>query len=462
MAKFSVDEIAKATGGRIMAGRSRKTRGVCIDSRKVTRGCLFIAIKGERFDGHDFVLKAFKKGAGVAIVSESKLAGSQAPGKTLIVVEDTVQALQDVAAYHRRRFKKLVVVGITGSNGKTTVKDMTACVLSKKYKTLKTKGNLNNHIGAPLTLLRLNSSHEAAVIEMGMSGPGEIAALTKMTAPSIGVITNISSAHIGSFRSIARLRKAKAELIENMPKNGKVALNADDMNSRPLIEKATRKTITFGRSLGADVLLVDTWPNSGAGRWAAIYYKNREQVTHIPLLGQHHTENALAAFAVGALAGVDPEDIAAGIDKVKPAAMRMELSKLPNGAVLINDAYNANPASTRAALESVSEYKRTGRLIFVFGDMLELGSAGPAAHKKTAMQAAKAGVDRLYTIGKLASIMGKEAALRGVEYKATKSHERIAKELSRILKPGDTVLIKGSRGMAMEKVAQSLNELMEG
>lgn len=460
MAKFSVDEIAKAVKGRIAAGRAKSATGVVIDSRHVRRGCVFFAIIGERLDGHQFVADAFAKGAAIAVVSDEALAGS-CPGKTLIVVEDTTRALQDLAAHHRRRFKKLLVVGVTGSNGKTTVKDMVAAALSQKYKTLKTEGNLNNHIGVPMTLFNLTEKHEAAVIEMGMNNPGEIARLTQIAAPSIGVITNIGPAHIGRLGSIDAVRRAKGEIIVNLPKNGVAALNLDDENSAPLIEARERKTITFGRNPSANISLVDTWTENGT-RTAVVHDGKTETELRIPLLGLKAVDNALAAFAAATCAKVASADIAKGIAKVKPAKMRMEPSRLPNGALLVNDAYNANPQSLEAALMTLATMRvNGGRLIFVFGDMLELGGKSAAMHKAVGKITARLKLDEIYTHGEMAALACDEAGKKGVAAYPAKSHEDIAMALAKAVRPSDIILVKGSRSMAMENVARRLVELME-
>lgn len=460
MATFGVLEAAKATGGVLAAGEDRLVRGVTIDSRKIPRGSLFIAVKGDRFDGHDFVRQAFEKGAAAAVVSRP---GMEAPeGKALIVVDDTVAALQALAARHRARFKKLIVVAVTGSNGKTTVKEMTALAMGGKYRTLKTEGNLNNHIGAPLTLLRLNEKHEAAVVEMGMNSPGEIAALARMTRPSIGVITNIGPAHLEGLGTVAAVRRAKAELIENMPRGGKIVLNADDPNSRPLVESARRGMITFGRSPEADVSMVDTWSNGRMGTYAVIQKGSREWQVHVPLLGAHNVENALAAFAAAQAGGVAPEKIAKAIARVRPVAMRMWPERLANGVLLINDAYNANPASAGAALRAAAGAKGGGRLFFILGDMFELGKGSARAHADVGRLAVKLGVDRLYALGEMAAHAADAARKAGALSYMAKTHAALASSVARALRAGDVALVKGSRGMAMERFVELLRERIEG
>ncbi|VAX23024.1 UDP-N-acetylmuramoyl-tripeptide--D-alanyl-D-alanine ligase [hydrothermal vent metagenome] len=372
--------------------------------------------------------------------------------------------MTDLAIYHRSRFKKLLVIGVTGTNGKTTVKDMTALCMSRKYKTLKTEGNLNNHIGVPLTLLRLDESHQAAVIEMGMNAPGEIAALSMIARPSIGVITNIGPAHLEGLKTVTGVRKAKSELLEYLSGKGKTALNADDVNSRPLINRRRKNIVTFGKEASADINLVDTWSNGKIGHFAVIQSGTKEQEIHVPLSGKHNVQNALAACAVCVMAGVKMEDFARSLEKIKPAPMRMEPVTAPNKTMIINDAYNANPDSVEAALTCLAGYKQKkgGRLLFVFGDMLELGAVSVSAHKKIARAVNKAGVDHIFALGEMASVTAKQAAKLGVGSTIRKSHTAVARAVARGLKAQDTILVKGSRGMEMERVVDNLMEILKG
>jgi UDP-N-acetylmuramoyl-tripeptide--D-alanyl-D-alanine ligase len=455
MPRFSALEIALAVGGRLVTERHANVNGVVTDSRNIRRGCLFVAIKGPNFDGHRFVREAFAKGAAVALICETSLILTEPKG-VFVVVEDTVKALQDLAAYHRGRFKKLLVVGVTGSSGKTTVKNMTAAALSRKYVTLKTEGNLNNHIGAPMTLLNLTQKHEAAVIEMGMNSPGEIAALARIAAPSIGVITNIGSAHLGGLGSVAAVRKAKAELLDEMTPGGTAILNADDPNSALLVKKTRLDTVTFGWSDGAQARVMQS-RLSGSGRRVTIRWRNKEFAAKLKLIGARDADNASSAFAVASVAGVDAGEIVRGLYAVRPEKMRMEPFRLANGAFLINDAYNANPDSTRSAIQTLMEIGRGGRTIFVFGDMLELGPKAEAIHAQIGRFAAKAGVSAFYSYGSLAAHSTLAAGrMGGSHVKAGKNKEKLADEIAKQLRPGDVVLVKGSRGMGMEEVADRL------
>ncbi|MBF0292589.1 MAG: UDP-N-acetylmuramoyl-tripeptide--D-alanyl-D-alanine ligase [Nitrospinae bacterium] len=455
MARFSAAEIAQAVGGELVAHKKAEVNGVVTDSRNISRGSLFVAIKGPNHDGHRFVRDAFAKGAAVALISEHSLMLTE-PYGVFVVVEDTVTALQELAAYHRSRFKKLLVVGVTGSSGKTTVKNMTAAALSRRYVTLKTEGNLNNHIGVPMTLLNLTRKHEAAVIEMGMSSAGEIARLARIAAPSIGVITNIGSAHLGGLGSVAAVRKAKGELLDEMTRRGKAVLNIDDPNSEPLIKKTPLNTVTFGWGDGADARVMES-RLAPSGRRVTIRWKKKENYAKLKLIGVRDADNASAAFAVAGAAGVEAGEIVKGLGSVKPEKMRMEPVRLANGALLINDAYNANPDSVKSAIQTLVEIGGGGRTIFVFGDMLELGPEEEAIHARIGKFAGKSGVNAFYSYGPLAGRSAKEAGLvAGCNAKAGKNKERLADEIAGQLRPGDVALVKGSRGMRMEDVVDRI------
>ena len=464
MAVFKLQEVAEAVGGELVNGDlAQKSRGVSTDTRAIKQGELFIALIGENFDGHTFIDKAFQQGAVAAIVSDRSIV-SEHPDKAFIVADDTTKALQELASYHRRRFPKLRVVAVTGSNGKTTVKNMIAAGSSKRYKTLSTQGNLNNHIGLPLTLLRLTAKHEVAVVELGMNHKGEIARLSTLCAPDIGVITNVSGAHIGSFASIAGVRNAKGELLDALGPKGVAVLNADNKESRPLIKKAGAKAVTFGKEKGARVRMIESVQTKNGGSKITLSYKRKRHTIKTPLPGAHQLENSLAAFTALSLLGVEPEAIASALWRMKPEPMRMERIKLPSGALLINDTYNANPASVASALEtlkSLSAGRKKGRLIFAFGQMEELGTKALAAHKKVGRQAALFGVDLMITKGALAHEAARVANSRGVETLEANNHRQVAKAIHKKLGPTDLALFKGSRRAKME---ESLHHLiaMEG
>lgn len=461
MAQFSLEEAAKAVNGVLINGQNtRVCNSVSIDSRTIKRNALFVAIIGETLDGHTFLGAAFSNGALAAIISDKKLP-SKYRDRAFIVVDDTTTALQELAATHRRRFPKLKVVAITGSNGKTTVKNMVAAALAKKYRTLKTEGNLNNHIGLPLTLLRLTKKDEAAVVEMGMNHKGEIARLAQLAAPTVGLITNISQAHIGAFKSLAGVRNAKGELLDALKADGVAILNGDDKASLPLIKRAGKKALVFGEGKNARVQMVKYEQNEKGAHALTVLYKKKRHLVTTPLLGACQPQNVLATFAAASVLGVRPDQIAKALGRMKPEAMRMEPVKLKNGTLVINDAYNANPASVEAALATVASIRNEGQTIFAFGQMEELGAKSLVAHKNVGKAAARYGVDFMVTYGKMAHEAANEAAARSIKTVKARSHKQVARAIHKRLKASDVALIKGSRKAKMEEALACLMVMEE-
>ncbi|MDH5637121.1 MAG: UDP-N-acetylmuramoyl-tripeptide--D-alanyl-D-alanine ligase [Nitrospinota bacterium] len=462
MAKFSIAQVIKAVGGELAEGSvDMVVNGVSTDSRAITRGCLFVAIRGERMDGHDYVRQAFAKGASAALVSH-KLIVASSPGKAMVAAPDTTQALLDLAAWHRSQMKNLLLVAVTGSNGKTGVKDMIAAVLSKKYKTLKTEGNLNNQIGLPMTLLGLKPLHQAAVVELGINYTGEMDLLAATARPDIGVITNIGPAHLEGFKTVANVRKTKARMLDYMTRGGMAILNASDPNSAPIIKaRQGKRTITFGTGEGNVAVVENVLAKAGTGRRIKISWNGEVYAMKVRGIGESAAINAAAAFAAGVAAKVAPEMIVKAIGSTPPAPMRMAMEKTPGGAWLIDDSYNANPVSVESALSTFGEFGE-GRKFLVFGDMLEMGKAAEKAHAAVARQAKAAGVERIFTYGPLAAITAMEAKKVGLVGVERKSHEALALAVTNVLKPGDVALVKGSRGMRMDKVAELIRQAGEG
>ena len=459
MAKFSVEQIIQATGGELAAGRRDiAVDGVVTDSRQARPGSLFVAIRGERLDGHDFVREAFARGAVAALVSH-KLVMINAPGKTLVAVKDTTEALLGLAAFHRGRIKKLTLVGVTGSNGKTTVKDMIAGALSEKYPTLKTEGNLNNQIGLPMTLLGLTSAHRAAVVEMGINKPGEMAALAHAARPDVGVITNIGHAHMAGLKSLAIVRREKAAMLDHLAEGGTAILNASDPASAPVIKKMKgRPMITFGLGGMGDVTVTGAGLNkSWTGRSVFLRHAGRETAIKLRMIGAGAAINAAAAFAAGLAAGLAPAAIARGLASVRPAKWRMAIDRLPNGAFVIDDSYNANPDSLASALATLREMGAKTKIL-ALGDMLELGSHAEAAHRKAAWLAKAAGVGRLLAFGPLASVAVREAKKLGISAATFKTRRALANSALKSLGRGAVLLVKGSRGMEMDKAAELVRQ----
>ncbi|WP_286034921.1 UDP-N-acetylmuramoyl-tripeptide--D-alanyl-D-alanine ligase [Megamonas hypermegale] len=429
--------------------------GVTTDTRKVEEGMLFVALKGEKFDGHDFIAEAAKKGAIGAIVNKdydvSRLEDVEID---ILAVNDTLKAYQDLAKLWRSKFS-IPVIGITGSNGKTTTKDLTAAVLSGKWNVLKTQANFNNEIGLPMTLLQLNKSYDVAVVEMGMRGLGQIKLLTDIAKPTIGVITNVGETHMELLGSIENIAKAKSEMAQAIEIDGKVVLNADDEHVAKMHEVTKARPIYFGINHAADVKAFNV-KTGGEGKteFDAFIGENMAHFT-LNMLGIHNVYNCLAALAVGYACGLTIEEMQKGLASFKPTAMRFEYKKVGDFNV-INDAYNASPMSTKAALSNLAKVT-DGRKILVMGDMFELGSVEVKAHEDIAVQAKEAGVSIIVTRGTLTQNTARKAREIGIpEVYECANHEEAVATLKKVLQKDDTVLFKGSHGMHMEKIIELL------
>jgi UDP-N-acetylmuramoyl-tripeptide--D-alanyl-D-alanine ligase len=459
MAQFTAEELRQATGGELRQGAGpTPVFGVSTDSRNVQVGEVFVALVGEAFDGHNYVAECLAKGAVGVIVSRSL--DIEIPKDAFVLeVENTLHALQDIACFHRSRFS-VPVIGITGSNGKTTTKDLIAAVLSQRFITLKTQANFNNEIGLPKTLLGLTTEHEAAVVEMGMRGLGEIRELAAIALPTMAVVTNVSETHIELLRSIENIAKAKAELVEALDEQGVAFLNGDDIFVRNMASRCKGKVIYYGSSAGCDVRAVDIEILGDAGTKAKVIAGDRELIVTVPVPGRHNVVNAMAAVAVGLTLGLSTEEIQNGISQFAPSAMRMDIKHMKQGYKLINDVYNASPLSMRAAIDTLCDIAE-GRKIAVLGDMLELGEISETAHREIGRYAARQGVTALLTFGTQAYYMVEGALEVKPHPNYVENFQDMAKlsaRLREIAKPGDTVLIKGSRGMRMERVGTALEE----
>ena len=429
--------------------------GVTTDTRKVEEGMLFVALKGEKFDGHDFIAEAAKKGAIGAIVNKdydvSRLEDVEID---ILAVNDTLKAYQDLAKLWRSKFS-IPVIGITGSNGKTTTKDLTAAVLSGKWNVLKTQANFNNEIGLPMTLLQLNKSYDVAVVEMGMRGLGQIKLLTDIAKPTIGVITNVGETHMELLGSIENIAKAKSEMAQAIEIDGKVVLNVDDEHVAKMHEVTKARPIYFGINHAADVKAFNVKTvGEGKTEFDAFIGENMAHFT-LNMLGIHNVYNCLAALAVGYACGLTIEEMQKGLASFKPTAMRFEYKKVGDFNV-INDAYNASPMSTKAALSNLAKVT-DGRKILVMGDMFELGSVEVKAHEDIAVQAKEAGVSIIVTRGTLTQNTARKAREIGIpEVYECANHEEAVATLKKVLQKDDTVLFKGSHGMHMEKIIELL------
>lgn len=461
MKELTIREIIKATNARLLAAgeperlMERRVSHVTQDSREVRQGSLFVPMKGEKRDGHDFIAQCFAQGA-AACFSEKEI-HPQGDG-IILLVENTRKALLDLAGYHRSRFH-IPVIGITGSVGKTTTKDMTASVLSQKYHTLWTQGNYNNDIGVPLTLLRLEDSHQAAVIEMGMNHFGEIDLLAGIVCPDIGVISNVGVAHIENLGSREGILQAKCEMFGRMKETGTAILNADNDMLRTMEGKLVQKTVWFGledmEGRKPDIY-ADEIRQDGLEKTACIIHTPQGSISvTIPMPGRHMVLNALSAATVGLELGLTLEEIKAGIEGFTPTKNRMNVIYGENGITILNDVYNANPVSMKASLDILSA--ASGRKAAVLGFMGELGEFAPEMHREVGAYAAKSGVDLLFCIGQYTDEMAagaKEAGCKAVFHFQTQA-EFWEQGLS-LLQKGDTVLVKASRSMELEKTVEKI------
>ena len=454
MAIFNTRDILTQAGGILVGGSVDTTfSGVSIDSRKIRQGDLFWAIKGERFDGNDFIDEAKSKGA-AGIVTESD--GHVNEQCTIIKVESSLRSLQLLAAFNRRRHN-IPLVAITGSNGKTSTKEILSSVLKKRFKVLKNEGNLNNLIGVPLTLLKIDSGHEAAVVEMGMNRKGEISVLAEMAGPDIGLITNIGEAHLEGLGSMENIKKAKGELIDALKAEHDVVLNADDDAVMDLAKLARGNIVTFAVNNNSDVRASEVDVEWGKGTLFILTVKGESIPVLLPTYGIHQLYNALAASAAAHVMGLGLEEIRDGLEEHEPYEGRMEILS-EGGVVLINDTYNANPPSLKYAVETLANLS-TGRKIAVLGDMLEMGEEAERIHYDMGTFISVNDIDMVLTAGPLAKKISHGAIDGGLAQDASLSFSdksELSKYLRAEVKEGDWILIKGSRGMKMEEVTADI------
>jgi UDP-N-acetylmuramoyl-tripeptide--D-alanyl-D-alanine ligase len=459
---WSVDEILDGCRGERRGNLSIETAGVSIDTRTLRPGDLFVAIKGPRFDGHDFVAQALDRGASGAVVSRSEFQIREGAWRPLldrhflILIDDPLAALQSWATWHRMRFD-VPLIGVTGSNGKTTTKEMTAAVLSRRGAVLKTEGNLNNHIGLPLSLLRLESSHRAAVVEMGISLKGEMRRLCEIARPTIGLITNIGPAHLEFLGSLEGVAEEKGALFEAVRAGGTAVINLNDPYLAPWEKRLSIKW-TFAIDAPADVTATEVRTEStGISFLLTLRRTGESGRMHLATSGRHQVANALGATAVAASLGYYLDEIREGLAAFRPVALRAEVLEV-DGKTILLDAYNANPASMKAAIEMLAAFPRregASRKIALLGDMLELGSFSEPAHREIGETAARNGADLLIAVGRWAGAMAegaRQGGMSGEKILAYADLPSLQKEFLSYLRKGDLLLIKGSRGMRMETV----------
>ncbi len=458
MVSFDCAELLSAVDGKLLWGNPDSFfSGITTDSRKVAKDNLFIPLIGEKFDGHDYIEQCFEAGASICLTQKEI---PEIKNCCAVMVKDTSKALRDIAAWHRNKFD-IPVVGITGSVGKTSTKDMVACVLAKMYEVLKTQGNFNNEIGLPLTLLNLEPGHEVAVIEMGMSGFGEISRLTAVAQPKVAVITNIGVSHIEKLGSQQGILKAKLEILEGLKPDGLVVLNGDDPLLREQKGKLDFRTVFYGMDKAADYC-AESYDSLGEeGTLFSVTINNSLYKVKVPVPGVHNVYNALAAIAVGIEMKIPVEIIIDGIAEYSPGNMRQNIIS-HKGMKIINDAYNASPQSMQAAINVLEELSAKSRGIAVLGDMLEMGAMSGELHYSVGEFIKQKKISYLITVGKESKNISEAVAdseNNSIKLYHFDNNYDALNFLQSTVKQGDYILIKGSRGMKMEQIAEGLLQL---
>jgi UDP-N-acetylmuramoyl-tripeptide--D-alanyl-D-alanine ligase len=458
---LQLTDIAQSMAASMHMGRSMPALHIdtlCTDSRALVPGCLFLALRGEHFDGHDFVKQALACGAQAVVVDKRAAAALKDVQAPILVVDDTLKALGDWARWMRRR-QHGAVAAITGSNGKTTTKEMLAAVLKQRGPVHKTAGNLNNLIGLPLTVLRRPKDVWASVLEMGMSVPGEIARLTQIAQPDVGLITCVAAAHLEGLGSIEAVAKAKTELFANLPEHSVAVLNADDavLVAHSLPHLSRHKVVRFGTAPSHDVQLCDVKPDALGLSFALRFEGGAKWPVQLPVPGRHNALNAAGAAAAARALGLAPQQIVAGLaDVVLPGGRLRVLAGGPMSTHLIDDSYNANPGSMQAALMTLVDLAASSRKLAAFGDMLELGPQTAQMHRALGLAAATSGVGIVFALGQQAEHIARGAREGGARAYAFADFESLRHGVLEALQPQDWLLVKGSRGMRMERLVDSV------
>ncbi len=459
---MSFSEIARACDGELQGDRkkfSSRPRGIATDSRKIKKGELYVALRGERYDGHQFIKEVMEKGAaGVVAAKASPALKSWIAERegVLILVNDTLMALQEIAGAFRRLCVARVI-GVTGSFGKTLTKDFLASILSRRHRVIQAEKSFNNEVGVPLTLLRMRKDTEFAVLEMGSRGFGHIKELVRFSQPDIGVITGIGYAHMQFFRTLEGVARAKGELLGGLPEDGFMVVNRDDPFYNYFRALNRCREISFGLRAGAAVRARDIkLDRSGHASFTLELKGGDNRKIRLPLPGRHNVINALAAAAGAVAAGATLEEMEEGLAEARLTEWRMEMITKAEEITIINDAYNANPASMKAALETLREIAQGRRTVAVLGEMAELGGFSEAAHREVGELAVEYGTDILIAVGKKGRIIAKAAREKGLPKGSVffaSGVDDAAFILRAIIEPGDVVLIKGSRFLGMERLA---------
>lgn len=458
MEPITIQEILQAVNGRLLGEEfplDAAIDRVDTDSRNLHPGSLFLPLVGERFDGHAYIQQALESGAAGCLTARER--ESYLPGKFYIKVTNTQRALRDLARWYKSRFD-IPFVAITGSVGKTTTRDMVAAVLGERYKVLKTQGNFNNQVGLPLTLLQLDHSHEICVLEMGMNHPGEIDYLSSIVEPDVAVITNVGDAHIENLGSRKNTLEAKCEIFHHMKPEGLAVLNGDDELLTTLRETLKRPILWCGKGPGCDYQAAHVESDGEHLIHCEVFTPDSQFDLEIPALGHHMIYPALTAIAIGRHFGLTQQELVQGVLHFAPTKMRMNILRRGEGIVILDDTYNANPQSVRAAIQVLADSKGK-RKVAVLGDMLELGPLAPALHGGIGEFAAQSGVDCLICAGELAKYIADAAEQGGMKEVYWRPNKKEAMTvLEQVVKPGCTVLVKASRGMAFEEFVSFLKE----
>jgi len=456
--ELSWGEVAAILGSSC-AVPERLARGYSIDSRTIEAGELFFAIRGPRFDGHEFVGDALARGAAGAVVEREFYARSPEESRSrFIAVDDTTRALQQLAWAVRRKWGGRLIA-ITGSVGKSTTKEMIAAILAERYSVRKSEGNLNNHYGLPLTLLRLEPVHEVAVAELAMSAPGEIALLARIAEPQVGVVTNVAPVHLQFFDSVEGIARAKRELLENLPEDSTAVLNFDDKRVRGFADGFNGRVLTYGFDSGADLKVVGVHAEGDQGSRFEVRGAALDAEFRLPLPGRHNIQNALAALATASLFGISPAAMQAALRRLRPLPQRGEILTLRGGILLISDCYNSNPLAMETMLGTLAAWPGVRRRIVVAGEMLELGPTSPELHRQVGRQCAQRHIDWLLAVQGDARYFLEGALEAGfVEQRCQffATPEEAGEACRMLLEPGDVVLVKGSRAVHLEKVTELL------
>ena len=453
--RFSDEQVMQACGAlRTQQGPRSSYGAVSTDTRQLPPGCLFVALVGERYDAHQFVADAVKNGAAGLVVQKGRVM-SPPPGCAVFEVENTLTALGALGRFHRERFK-IPVGAVTGSNGKTTTKELVAAILETRGPAHRTAGNLNNEVGVPLTLFGLEPRHVAAVIEMGMNHRGEIARLAQIARPNAGLITVVQAAHLEGLGSIDGVAEAKGELFHNLAEGGVAVVNADDPRIVKQAVSSKAKTLTFGRAEAAEVRLVAVEPNGKSGLSVTVRESGRDWPIALRLVGEHNAMNATGAFALALALGYRPEECVRGLEAAQGHARRLQLYDAPNGVTVVDDCYNANPASMTAALDALTQLSVEGRAVAILGDMLELGADETREHLELGRRASDAAAVVAFFGPRSKGAFEVAAKKLGASTAHFEDVGALVAWLSPQLKSGDVVLVKGSRGMKLERAVDAL------